>query len=145
MNVGIPEHLKSEQQAVETQIRAAFRGTRRAGGVSWSESHEVDNYEGQERREAARAKGSEDCREDLIDDPNWDHETGVGGFNFVDAIGYTYYIAPAMVRCSRRGESEKVPYALTIEGDFKQDLVRLIDGRRARAVARFFAVYDHSQ
>jgi hypothetical protein len=137
MDSSIPQHLIEEQKAVEASIREAFRGTRRAGGISWSESREVDNYEGPEKRAAASALDKETSWEDLVDDPGWDDEAGVGGFNFLDAIGYAYYLAPAMIRCVRNGEAGALGYAVTVDNEFKRELVRLVDGRRALAVAQF--------
>src|SRR5262245_4001453 len=124
----IPAHLKSEQTAVEAEIREAFKGVGRDGGVSWTESINVDLPHGYEDdRAAARAKDVEKCWEDLVDDPAWRHDMGVGGFNFLDPIGYRYYIAPAMIRCAREGGCESTGYALGIVGNFKEDLVSLID------------------
>jgi hypothetical protein len=137
MDGSLPEHLINEQQAVEAQIRQAFRSVRRAGGTSWSESRVVDNYGSDEEREAARVKDTERSWEDLVDDPAWNEEPGIGGFNFVDAIGYVYYIAPAMIRCARRGGGEFVGYALTIDGGFREDQIRLISPKQAAAIARF--------
>ncbi|MBS1723610.1 MAG: hypothetical protein JSS66_11720 [Armatimonadetes bacterium] len=34
----------------------------------------------------------------LVESPEWDPEFGIGGFNFLDAIGFRYYLAPAMLR-----------------------------------------------
>lgn len=44
----VPKHLEEEQAAVEAQIRAAFKGVTRDGGVSWSEAESIDMYETEE-------------------------------------------------------------------------------------------------
>lgn len=103
MDSFVPAHLEEEQAAVEAQIRAAFKGVTRDGGVSWSEAESIDMYETEEQLAAARASDTEQCWEDLIDDPNWDEGVGVGGFSFLDEIGYRYYIAPAMIRSIYNG------------------------------------------
>ncbi len=99
----VPKHLEEEQVAVEAQIRAAFKGVTRDGGISWSETDSIDLHETEEQQAAARASDAEQCWEDLVDDPNWDEGIGVGGFTFLDAIGYRYYIAPAMIRSLYNG------------------------------------------
>lgn len=137
MSWKVPERFRDEQAAVEAQIREAFRGVTREGGVSWSEAKVVDLYGYDHERVAARAKDTERRWEDLVDDRAWEHEVGVGGFNFLDSIGYRYYIAPAMIRCIRRGGGEFISYALRIDNDFKRDLACLINPKQAHAIARF--------
>ena len=129
------KQLEREARAVEAQIREAFKGVSRAGGVSWSESVADDRYD--PHRAEARALDTEQRWEDLVDDPSWDHQPGIGGFNFLDPIGYRYYIAPAMIRCIRKRCGEFVSYALGIDGDFKRGRVSLVDARQAHVIARF--------
>jgi hypothetical protein len=133
----VPERFEREQRSVEAQIRDAFRGVAREGGTSWSESVIVDGDGSGRTREEARALDTERCWEDLVDDPAWDHEAGMGGFNFLDPIGYRYYIAPAMIRCVREGGGESVSFALDVSGDFKRGLGGLITPRQAHVIARF--------
>jgi hypothetical protein len=146
MTLPLSDILKKEQQAVEEQIRDAFRGVTRAGGVSWSESVEIDNCKGEAQRAIARTSDTEQRWEDLVDDPNWWHDFAVGGFNFLDSIGYAYYIAPAMIRCAREGHGEFVAHALAVDGDFKQQLANGINPIQARAIARFvrFMIATHT-
>lgn len=141
----IPPYLAKEQQAVEAIIRAAFGGVTREGGVSWSESEVIDEYGGAADRAAARERDRESCWEDLVDDPEWEHEAGIGGFYFLDPVGYRYYIAPAMIRCARIGYGEFIGYALTIDNEFMQSLVTLINPDQRSAIARFvrFMITTH--
>ena len=134
---GVPERFEGERRSVEAQIRDAFRGVTREGGVSWSESVIVDGDGSGRTREQARAEDTERTWEELVDDSNWNHETGMGGFNFVDPIGFKYYIAPAMIRCVRDGGSEEVSYALGVTGDFTRERLSLITPRQAHVIARF--------
>src|SRR5687767_9365526 len=120
MSSPVPEGFRREQQAVEAQIRAAFRGVTRDGGISWSESVVLDCFGSERAQEQARAEDTERCWEDLVDDPSWRHEVGAGGFPFLDPIGFRYYIAPAMIRCIRAGGGEWISYALTVDGGFKE-------------------------
>lgn len=91
-------------------------------------------------------KDTEKSWEDLVDDPNWQHDPGIGGLNFLDPIGFRYYIAPAMVRCTRVGYGEFVGYALTIDSEYKEWQVSRADKRQAGAIARFvrFMIATHS-
>ena len=137
MESSVPERFRREQQAVEAQIRAAFREVTCEGGISWSESVIVDGDGSGRTREQARAEDTERRWEDLVDDSSWHHEVGMGGFNFLDPIGFSYYIAPAMIRCIREGGGEFISYALTVDGDFKEELVSLITAEQAHVIARF--------
>ncbi len=154
MDTLVPEQFRAEQQAVEAQIRQAFRGVTRHGGVSWSESVVNDDRGDDAERAHAREQDTESCWEDLVDAPSWDHEVGIGGFNFVDPIGFRYYIAPAMIRCLRSGYGEFISYALTVEPEptglhvtghprwgphktFSRWRVSLITPPQADAIARF--------
>jgi hypothetical protein len=146
MSPRVPESLRREQASVESQIREAFRDVTREDGTSWSESVIVDGDGSGRTREQARAEDTERCWEELVDDASWDHEAGMGGFNFLDPIGFRYYIAPAMIRCLRDGYGESIAYALTVDGDFKRGLVSLITPRQAHVIARFvrFMIAVHS-
>lgn len=80
---------------------------------------------------------TEESWESLVDDPNWHHEVGVGGFSFLDPIGFRYYIAPAMIRCIRERGGEFVSYALTPSGDFTREMWSLLTAKQSQAIARF--------
>lgn len=126
--------MRDEQRAVEDQIREAFKGVTREGGVSWSEAVVIDDYGSPEERTVARSKDVERSWEDLVDNPDWREDPGIGGFCFVDAIGWRYYIAPAMIRCTRQGYGEFVGYALERP---RTGVIALLDAKQSRAIARF--------
>lgn len=151
MNSTVPKHLIEEQEAVESQIRAAFKGVTREGGISWSETEAIDMYETEEQQAAARARDTERCWEDLIDDPKWDEGLGVGGFCFLDEIGYRYYIAPAMIRSTHNGgvqwgsfalERPQTGYEEVISHKQGAAIVRFL--KFMIAVAKEYEVYDDS-
>lgn len=131
------KHLEGERRAVEARIREAFRGVTREGGVSWSESVIIDGDGSGRTRKQARALDTESRWEDLVDHKNWHHQVGIGGFNFLDPIGFRYYIAPAMIRCIRADGGEFVSYALDVDSDYQRALVGLLNAEQAHAVARF--------
>jgi len=138
MGSRVPPHLREKGAAVEEMIRRAFKGVTRDGGISWSGSLVVDRYGSDAEIKAAAAFDTEPNWEALIDDPAWDHEMGMGGFNFVDPIGFRYYIAPAIIRCAHEGYGEATCYALTIDSDFNRRMIREITPDQSRAIARFF-------
>ncbi len=131
------DRLKRERRSVEAEIRDAFASVTREGGVSWNESIVIDGDASGRTRGEARALDTEMRWEDLVDDANWNHEVGIGGFNFLDPVGFRYYLAPAMIRCIRDRGGELIAYALLVDGAFKQKKVSLFDDRQLCAVARF--------
>ncbi len=95
-----PKDPHRERDAIIAEIYAAWKGVTREGGVSWSEAKAIDSDSSNEERAAARASDTESHWEELVDDPNWYH-TMLGGYCFLDAIGFRYYIAPELARCVR--------------------------------------------
>ncbi len=105
-------------QEVERQIFEAFSSQSRAGGVSWGESVVHDMYGSESEKMEARAKDKDSRWQDLVDDPAWRDDMGVGGFCFLDAVGFAYYIAAAMVRVVRANHDEgSVAFHLTLRPD----------------------------
>lgn len=133
----LPEHLKEEAQAVEADIRRAFAGVSREGGISWSGSFVVDDYGSDEEVAVAAAKDTEKSWEELVESPTWDEEGWTGGFSFLDPIGFRYYIAPSMIRAARRGHGEQVAFALQADSDFRREKLSLFTPAQSRATARF--------
>jgi len=129
--------LENEQRAVEALIRRAFASVSREGGTSWSEAEVVDGDASGRTPEQARAEDTETSWESLVNDPNWHHEVGIGGFNFLDRIGFRYYIAPAMIRCIQERGGELTSYALTPSGDFTREMWSLLSVKQSNTIARF--------
>ncbi len=130
----VPEPLREEQREVERQICEAFRGVCRDDGMSWTEALVIDEYGSQEDMNAARSaerKHQYQRWENLVDDPTWDEQVG---FNYLDASGFRYYIAPAMIRCVRRGWTETVDFALEHP---PEGFIDILDEQQAKAIARF--------
>jgi hypothetical protein len=134
---GVPESLRAEAAAVEADIRRAFKGVTREGGVSWAGSFVVDDHGSVEEVAAAAAEDTEQSWEELVDDPDWSEEGARGGFNFLDPIGFRYYIAPAMIRAARRGYGENVGFALHANSDFARSQLAEFTPDQSRATARF--------
>jgi hypothetical protein len=92
------------------EIYRVFANVDKVGGVSWSESVVVNDNGSPEKRALARSKDAEIGWQGLVDDESWISDVGVGGWNFLDSIGFRYYLPTAMVRCVRSGSSEGIEY-----------------------------------
>lgn len=102
-----------ERLELEAKIEEAFRGVQRVG-VSWSEARVIDNYGTDAERFAARSRDMEAGWCDLVDDPNWVSEPGIGGWSFLDAGGFRYYLPAVMIRSLRSGFDEGITSHLTL-------------------------------
>lgn len=90
--------LSLERDSILKEIDVAFAGVTREGGISWSEAVALDNYGTDEECQEARAKDKDISWKELVTDPHWRPLPGVGGFSFLDAIGFRYYLPAAMIR-----------------------------------------------
>ena len=145
-DLALPEltfhELAMLRQSLVTEIHEAFADVSREGGVSWSETEVLDRYGDEDERLDARRSDKDTHWSQLVDDPNWHLEPGVGGFSFLDSIGFRYYFAPAMLRCLRDDEdawllhSRLGPATPEFEG-YHQTQLSLLDDRQRRCVARF--------
>jgi hypothetical protein len=133
--VTVPTQLVGEQRALETEIREAFKNVSREGGTSWNEGWAIDLNGSDEECAAARARDNETSWEELVDDPNW--STNACPWAFLDAIGFRYYLAPAMIRDVRKGYSEWLADALNHPID-EAELRSLMTQRQFAAVDRYF-------
>jgi hypothetical protein len=131
-------NLIEEQRAVDAEIREAFKGVTREGGISWTEAEVIDGYGSDEARAEARASEKERSWEELIDLPDW--SLFMSNWSFLDAIGFRYYIAPAMIHNLQHGldgMGEAMCYALTIDSAYRQSMIALLTSKQSAAVARF--------
>jgi hypothetical protein len=85
-------------KALAEDIRNAFEGVKRDGGRSWSECDVMDGYGSEEEREQAWRLDKDMNWTELVDDPKWQPFPGVGGFSFIDQIGFQYYLPATMIR-----------------------------------------------
>ena len=143
MQHSLPATLEAERTAVEADIRTAFRGVTREGGVSWSEADVIDSYGSDEERARARAKDLDTSWEALVEDSHWDHDTAGCNFCFLDPIGVRYYLAAAMIRCLRENDGQFTAFALTLNVDradlreYRLNQWSLLKPDHQRVIARF--------
>lgn len=137
----LPPFVLAERDALLEEIQAAFDGVGRQGGVSWSEAVVLDYYGTAEECAKARAKDQEARWQDLPENPAWDPETGVGGWSFLDAIGFRYYLPAAMVVALRRGWDDAITFHLLLRDDdlreWTQDKWTLLSLRQRLCVKRY--------
>lgn len=107
-----PEDLESRKAELICEIYAAFDGVSRAGGMSWVDSIAADLYWTEDMRRESGLADTDARWQDLVDDESWPDAFGTGGFAFLDAVGFRYYVAPAMIRELRDGEGESLHFAL---------------------------------
>lgn len=134
----IPDPAAAE---VEREIRAAFASVTRVGGVSWSESFEIDDQADEPELAAARASNTDRHWSELLSDARWHPDCGSGGFSFLDAVGFRYYLPAAMVLCVRSTQDQGLCSHLTASGK-KADTRKAgrwaaLDDPQRRCVARF--------
>jgi hypothetical protein len=105
-----------------------FRDVTLEGGVSWSESIAFDKYNSEREWQAARGKDCEPGWEVLANDPDWEPFPGGGGFHFLDAIGFRYYLPVALVKKLRGeyGSGGEIDQHLNIRGGFRASKLEML-------------------
>ncbi len=135
----LPPFVRAERDSLLKEIDAAFAGVTREGGVSWSHSAVIDAYGGWP------LEPEHDVRwHDLVDDPDWNPSPGLGGFGFLDAVGFRYYLPVQMIRCVHDGRDEgNIPFSVRLEGpedalpSREREQWSLLDLRQRRCIKRF--------
>jgi len=85
--------LKNRRDHLIEQIKSAFSGVTRSGGISLREARVIDDYGTEEERAKARS---------LETDSHWSEvdveglDPGGSCLNFIDPIGYRYYVPAYM-------------------------------------------------
>lgn len=138
-----PSRKEGERDSLVDEIRAAFAGVRREGGVSWRQA-EIDDMYGHD--DYVDYVDTDACWEDLVENRDWRPDAGVGGWAFLDATGFRYYLPAGMIRAVD-GQAD-FAYYLRCEDDeseypdFKLSKWTLLDDRQQRCVARFLRYMD---
>jgi hypothetical protein len=130
----------AERDAIIAGVQSAFAGvTRGERGISWNECVAIDNYESDAECEAARRSDGDSHWNEIVDDPDWHPFPGIGGFSFINAEGFRYYLPPTMIRFLRGDNEEWFPGDLleSIERFTEQHVLPLWSEEQLHAVARF--------
>lgn len=103
-----------DTDALLREIVEAFGGVSRAGGLSWTDAMALDLM-GVPRVDFPVAHREDDQSWlDVADDPGWDPYRGAGGWPFLDRVGFRYYLAAAMNRAVRTGESGDLAHQMEL-------------------------------
>lgn len=140
MNDFSPARCDPERDALIAEIYESIREVTRIGGVSWSESAAIDSYGAEEERCLARRSDQETHWSQLVYDDRWQPGPGgtVGGFVFLDPIGFRYYLPATMIRCIYCLEDVgDVSRFLSVTSEPKVAEKALFTERQSRAIARF--------
>jgi hypothetical protein len=108
-------------EALLDEIRGAFQGVSRAGGLSWKEAILADYYADEEEMAEARDSQTDSSWEELVDAPIWDEDKTSLALVYLDPISFRYYIAAAMAMCLKgRSVLRWLPEGLTLPEDLSQ-------------------------
>lgn len=136
------DQSRAQRDAIIAEIHAAFSNvTRGENGISWAECVAIDNWESEEVCAAARRSETDSHWSELVDQPDWQPFPGIGGFNFINAEGFQYYLPPTIIRFLRGDISEWFPGHL-LEFINRFTAPRLIvrwSESQLRAISRFIA------
>lgn len=142
------EYLHRERALLIAEIHDAFKDVTREGGVSWTEAYAIDDYASDEDCAKAREMDTDISWQELLDDPTWPPGPDFGGFSFLDAIGYRYYLPATMIR-DLRGLSPDHPVEMSSldfhltprwtaeSNEYMEQQLALLDQSQRRCVARY--------
>ncbi len=85
-------------------LNQAFEGVTRVGGRSWTDAIALDLMGVPGKDFAVTHRDDDRSWWDVVRDPCWDPDSGMGGWAFLDGIGFRYYLAAAMGRVLDGGE-----------------------------------------
>ena len=85
-------------------LNRAFEASTRVGGRSWTDAIALDLMGVPGKDFAVTHRDDDRSWRDVVRDPGWDPDSGMGGWPFLDGIGFRYYLAAAMGRVLDGGE-----------------------------------------
>jgi len=126
------------------EIKTAFKGVTREGGVSWSETVVIDDYGTREERAAARTRDKDKTWLEIANDPKWDFNVGLGRHNFLDPIGFRYYLPAAMMAVLTRAiDTSSLELSLRSADEFDINKRSLLNDRQLACVKHFIKHMIH--
>ncbi|MFZ4575211.1 MAG: DUF6714 family protein [Phycisphaerales bacterium] len=142
MEMELSDVERAERDGLIASIHDAFAGvTRGERGISWSECIAIDDHAPDDVCAAARQSEQDSQWSQLVDDQNWQPFSGCGGFSFINAEGFRYYLPPTMIRFLRGDNTEGYPGLLirVIERFTDGHLRPLWSEAQLRSIACFIA------
>lgn len=130
--------------ALLNEISSAFEGVSRVGGRSWTDALAIGHM-GVPHVDFPVAHREDDATWlDVANDSTWDPSPNFGGFGYLDAIGYRYYLAAAMYRAVRERDPSELAWRIELPFKAKarrQHLSRWILTRSQHEVALKVAAF----
>ena len=106
-------------QKLLDEITAAFHSVTRLGGRSWTDAIALDLM-GVPRIDFPITHREDDRSWlDVAQDAGWDPDRGIGGWPFLDAIGFKYYLAAAMYRAVQSGDEGNLAHRMDLPFEAK--------------------------
>jgi hypothetical protein len=132
-----PDNLEARKERLVAEIHQAFATTKLGSGLSWSQTVQLDDWEPEEIVRAGRHVEPPHWLE-LVDDAEWHPFPGIGGYSFIDAEGFRFYLPPTMIRMVQ-GSCEWYPgHLVGIINRFASDEPEsLFNESQCRCIARF--------
>ena len=125
-------------------IYEAFEAVSLGKGTSWPETDLMDGGQGHpDILKAARKEYKVARWQELVDDPGWEMSPGSGGFSFVNALGFRFYIAPAMIRVLRGDLGLDIAILLEVrkmgkkKEKYQLEKFSTLDGPQINAICQF--------
>ena len=89
---------------LHVSLERAFGGVTRQGGQSWTGSIALDLMGVAGKDFTVTHREDDRSWQEVARDAGWDPDAGIGGWPFLDGIGFRYYLAAAMGRVLDGGE-----------------------------------------
>lgn len=113
------EYLQGRRDALIEEVEKAFAGVILGNGQSWTGSAFEDMYGDYRHAPEPNVDGQISWRE-LVNNPHWQTFPGSGGFAFLDAEGFRYYLPAALVRTLFSGYDADIVSHLTLPVDVEK-------------------------
>lgn len=125
------EVTEAWRKSIIAQIHRAFSEdlVDRTGDVSWSQTRILDLYGSEEELAEAGLKDTDRHWTELLQNPDWNPDWGVGGWGYLGPKSFQYYLPAGMIRTLESGEDEGILRHLKADADADQ---RWKDFRRAK-------------
>lgn len=137
----VPDSLTQERDELIAVIHEVFLGVTRDGGVSWSETYILDSAGSKSDQAKARELDTEKSWQELVNDPRWQPGLLVGGWSFLDPVGFRYYLPAGMIRAANLSCSIFFPSILNAsfieDREWALNLWSKLDVPQRRAIAHF--------
>ena len=106
-------------QQLLDEITAAFHSVTRLAGRSWTDAMALDLMGVPRIDFPITHRENDQSWLDVAQDAGWDPDRGIGGWPFLDAIGFKYYLAAAMYRAVQSGDEGNLAHQMDLPFEAK--------------------------